>query len=211
MNKLSVFIIPLFASLSASASSILIKGADLAALESVVNGDKPLLVKTHRASDITTILALAKDFQLQLILSGASEGWMVAEEIAKAGVPVVMDPIHNLPNSYESLGARLDNAKLLADAGVTLLFTGMGGTDVETTQIMGNCQLKMALQLFGNAQEALAGPVEIRQIYANLSYYLVADRFMHAGPQKPAHLPMVIPLPEGQPKTAAGISYLKKA
>ena len=99
--------------------------ADLAALEPVVNGKKPLLVRTNRASDISVILELAKNFQLQLILSSALEGWMVADEIAKAQVPVIIDPIHNLPNSYESLGARLDNAKLLADAGVKLLFTGM--------------------------------------------------------------------------------------
>ena len=99
--------------------------ADLATLEPVVNGTKPLLVRTNRASDISVILELAKNFQLQLILSSALEGWMVADEIAKAQVPVIIDPIHNLPNSYESLGARLDNAKLLADAGVKLLFTGM--------------------------------------------------------------------------------------
>jgi len=99
--------------------------ADLAALEPVVNGSKPLLVHTNRASDITTILKLATDFQLQLILSSVLEGWMVADEIASAQIPVIMDPIHNLPNSYESLGARLDNAKLLSEAGVTLLFTGM--------------------------------------------------------------------------------------
>jgi imidazolonepropionase-like amidohydrolase len=99
--------------------------ADLAALESVVNGTKPLLVRTNRASDISVILELTKSFQLQLILSSALEGWMVADEIATAQVPVIIDPIHNLPNSYESLGARLDNAKLLADAGVKLLFTGM--------------------------------------------------------------------------------------
>jgi imidazolonepropionase-like amidohydrolase len=99
--------------------------ADLAALESVVNGTKPLLVRTNRASDISVILELTKSFQLQLILSSALEGWMVADEIARAQVPVIIDPIHNLPNSYESLGARLDNAKLLADAGVKLLFTGM--------------------------------------------------------------------------------------
>lgn len=99
--------------------------ADLAALEPVVNGQKPLLVKTHRASDIRSILKLAKHYGLKLILSGVTEGWMVAAEIASAGVPVIMDPIENLPGSYESLGARLDNAKLLSDAGVTLLFTGM--------------------------------------------------------------------------------------
>ena len=61
--------------------------------------------------------------------------------------------------------------------------TGPGGTDVETTQIMGDRQLQMALQLFGNAQEALTGPIETRQIYVDLSDYLVTDRFTHAGPQ----------------------------
>lgn len=97
--------------------------ADLAALESVVNGSKPLLVHTNRASDIRNILKLAKEFQLNLILSSVMEGWMVADEIAAAGVPVIIDPINNLPSSYETLGARLDNAKLLSDAGVKLLFT----------------------------------------------------------------------------------------
>jgi len=99
--------------------------ADLQALEPVINGRTPLLVKTHRSSDIRTILKVAKDYRLKLILSGAVEGWLVADEIAAAKVPVIMDPIINLPQSYEKLGARLDNAKLLADAGVTLVFTGM--------------------------------------------------------------------------------------
>ena len=103
--------------------------ADLAALEPVVNGNKPLLVRTNRASDIKNILNIALEFQLKLILMSALEGWMVADEIAAAGVPVIMDPINNLPSAYESLGARLDNAKLLSDAGVTLIFTGMGRSE----------------------------------------------------------------------------------
>ena len=43
--------------------------------------------------------------------------------------------------------------------------------------------MQMALQLFGNAQEVLTGPIETRQIYIDLSDYLVADKFTHAGPQ----------------------------
>ena len=99
--------------------------ADLTALEPVISGAKPLLVRTHRASDISAILRLAKEFNLRLILSGVVEGWLVAEQIAAANVPVIIDPIENLPSSFETLGARLDNAKLLSDAGVTLVFTGM--------------------------------------------------------------------------------------
>ncbi|GHA00235.1 amidohydrolase [Arenicella chitinivorans] len=99
---------------------------DLAALKPVIERRMPLLVYVERASDIERVLRLAADLRISLILSGVSEGWRVADKIAKAEVPVIIDPIRNLPNSYESLGARLDNAKLMHEAGVTLMFTGMG-------------------------------------------------------------------------------------
>ena len=59
--------------------------------------------------------------------------------------------------------------------------TGPGETDVETTQIMGDRQLQVAVQLFEQAQESLTGPIETRQIYVDLSDYQVEDRFTHAG------------------------------
>ena len=100
--------------------------ADLYALEPVISGEKPVIVRVARSSDILDILEFAKDFQLKLILSGVAEGWMVADQIAKANIPVIMDPIYNLPTAYENLGARLDNAALLHKSGVQLIFTGMG-------------------------------------------------------------------------------------
>lgn len=99
---------------------------DLEALSPVIKGKMPLLAHVNRASDIRHLLRFAKKQKLKLILSGAAEAWMVAEQIAKQNVPVILDPIANLPASYESIGSRLDNAKLLDQAGVTLLFTGMG-------------------------------------------------------------------------------------
>ena len=61
--------------------------------------------------------------------------------------------------------------------------TGPGETDVETTQIMGDRQLQIALSLFQNTQDALSGVIETRQIYVDLADYAVADTFTHAGPQ----------------------------
>lgn len=98
---------------------------DLAALEPVIKGETLLFARVHRAVDIVQILDLAKEYQLKLMLVGVQEGWMVADKIAAQGVPVLMDPIDNLPTGYQSLGARLDNAALLHKAGVPLLFTGM--------------------------------------------------------------------------------------
>lgn len=100
--------------------------ADLYALQPVVEGIKPIIVRVHRSIDIVSIINLAKEFQLDLILSGVAEGWMVAEQIAESKAPVIMDPIYNLPTAFEHLGARLENASILYEKGVQLIFTGMG-------------------------------------------------------------------------------------
>lgn len=98
---------------------------DLAALIPVLQRRIPLLVHVDRAVDIVRVVEFANNNNLKLIIAGAEEGWRVANVLAKNKVPVIIDPIANLPSSYDTLGARLDNAKLLDDAGVTLLFTGM--------------------------------------------------------------------------------------
>jgi imidazolonepropionase-like amidohydrolase len=95
---------------------------DLEALQPVLRGELPLVVSANRASDITAVLRLAKDYKLKLILAGVSEGWMVAKEIAEAKVPVLVNPIHNLPGSFDTLGATLENAARLQSAGVTVAF-----------------------------------------------------------------------------------------
>ncbi len=100
--------------------------ADLEALEPVVTGQLPLIVRVHRAADILVVLDLAETMDIRIVLLGAEEGWRVADEIAKAKVPVIIDPTANTPASFERLGARSDNATYLHKAGVTLLFTGIG-------------------------------------------------------------------------------------
>ena len=98
---------------------------DLEALVPVVDGTKILVVTAHRASDIRQLLKLKKEFGLQMVLAGAGEAWLVAEEIANAGVAVIMDPMANLPGDFDQLAARLDAATRLQAAGVKLLFTGV--------------------------------------------------------------------------------------
>lgn len=100
-----------------------LSSADLAALVPVVQRRMPLIVTVHRAADITAVLALAKSHGLRIVLSGAEEGWMVAGDIAKARVPVLLNPIDNLPGSFETLGATMENAARLHEAGVTIAFS----------------------------------------------------------------------------------------
>ncbi|HYL20473.1 MAG TPA: amidohydrolase family protein [Gemmatimonadales bacterium] len=93
--------------------------ADLEALLAVVHGREPLIAAANRRSDIETALRLAKEFKLKLVLAGGAEGWEIAPEIAAAGVPVLVEPLDNIP-SYDALGIRYENAALLAKAGVTV-------------------------------------------------------------------------------------------
>ena len=93
---------------------------DLEALLPVLHGRLPLIADAERRSDIETALRLAKEFQLKLILAGAAEGWEIAGEIAAAGVPVLVQPLDNIP-SYDSLGVRYENAALLVKAGVKVV------------------------------------------------------------------------------------------
>lgn len=94
---------------------------DLEAMVPVVQGRLPLVLAVDRAPDILNALSLAKEFKLRLILSGAAEGWRVAGAIRAAGVPVIMNPLTDIP-FYDDLAATLENAARLQKAGVTVAF-----------------------------------------------------------------------------------------
>ena len=96
---------------------------DLAALDPVIRGRMPLIVHAHQASDISAALRFAAAQKVRIAISGGAEAWIVADEIARAKVPVIIDPYANLPNSFESRNARTDSVALLAKAGVSLAFT----------------------------------------------------------------------------------------
>ncbi len=97
---------------------------DLEALVPVVQGRIPLLVRVQRAADIAQVLRFAAAEHVRVILEGAQEAWRVAPELARAGVPVLIDPEDDLPESFDSLGARLDNAARLQAAGVAVVLQG---------------------------------------------------------------------------------------
>jgi imidazolonepropionase-like amidohydrolase len=98
-----------------------LRRAGLEALVPVVQGNEPLVVHAHRASDIEAALRLADDLKLKLILSGASEAWMVADELARRKVPVIVDPLEDLPERFDRLHSRSDNAAILQRAGVRVI------------------------------------------------------------------------------------------
>ncbi len=77
----------------------------------------------ERASDIRQVVRFAKARGMKPVIAGGSEAWLVAPELAAADVPVILDPLGNLPSDFDRLGARFDNAKMLQSAGVRIAFS----------------------------------------------------------------------------------------
>ena len=78
---------------------------------------------TNRATDIMQVIKFAKTHNIEAVIHGGREAWLVADALAQANVPVMLNALENLPADFDSLAARLDNAALLHKAGVTLMFT----------------------------------------------------------------------------------------
>ena len=106
---------------------LMLSRADLEALVPVAEGRMPLIVTVHRAADILQVLRLAEEENIRVILDGAEEGWLVADRIAAAGVPVLVNATANLPGDFETRAAHLGNAAALDAAGVTIAIKGNEG------------------------------------------------------------------------------------
>ncbi len=93
------------------------------ALVPMMRGDIPLVVTVNRLSDIYMALELQAEFGFRMVFQGGAEAWRAADELAAANVAVIVNPTGNLP-TFDGLGATMENAGILADAGVTVLFGG---------------------------------------------------------------------------------------
>ena len=118
---------------------------DAQALQPFARGQGTFLVHVDSAADIRRVIRFKHDNRdLEFIIHGGAEAWQVADELAAARIPVIVDPLANLPGSFESLSARLDNAALLQAAGVQIAIAPAPGT-------VDAHQARLVLQLAGNA------------------------------------------------------------
>lgn len=77
----------------------------------------------NRAADIRKVISFSDEYRLNSVIAGGREAWLLADELAAADIPVMVNGLDNLPSNFDALGSRLDNAALLHDAGVQVLFT----------------------------------------------------------------------------------------
>jgi imidazolonepropionase-like amidohydrolase len=88
-------------------------------LSKAVSGELPLLIVVDAASDIQNAIKWVEGKNIKVIFSGVAEGWRVADEIAKAGIPVITGPVQELPaRQSDRYDAAYSNAGKMAKAGV---------------------------------------------------------------------------------------------
>ena len=118
------------------------------------NGGR-VVVQIDRASDIRQLLRWSARHRVRIAISGGAEAWVMAPQLAAAGVPVFVDPLANLPADFDKIGASMDSAARLHAAGVAVGFTQAGDASHNARKVR---------QLAGNAvaaglpwEEGLAG------------------------------------------------------
>lgn len=134
--------------------------ADLKALQPVLRRELPLVISVERASDIEALLRFVDEQRIKVVLKGASEGWMVADELAERDIPVIVNSIVYGPGSFDQRHARPDNAALLHEAGVTVMFSSFSAHNPrELTQFAGNA-VREGLPHDAGLQAITANPAE---------------------------------------------------
>jgi imidazolonepropionase-like amidohydrolase len=107
----------------------------LESLARVLKKDVPLLVTAHRSRDIMAALRVAQEFDVRVVLDGASEAYLVADAIKRAGVPVILHPTMMRPGG-DAENMSMETPAILRKAGIPFALQGGYETYVPKTRVV---------------------------------------------------------------------------
>ncbi len=106
----------------------------LEALGRVLRKEAPMLVSVHRHHDILAALRIREEFDIDMVLDGASESYLVIDEIKEAGVPVFIHPtMFRAWEERENLS--MTTAARLVEAGIPVAFQSNYESYVPKTRV----------------------------------------------------------------------------
>lgn len=92
---------------------------DDAVWDEVLSGNLPLLITADRAQDIANALRLVEEFGIKMVLDSGAEAYLMADHLAKKGIPVVIHP--SMTRTFgEKENATMEAAARLVAAGVSV-------------------------------------------------------------------------------------------
>lgn len=105
----------------------------LAAMARVVNGEIPVLLAANGERDIKNAVEWAEEQGIRFVLTGARQGWKIADWLAERDVSVVLGPTQSMPGGPdEQYDEAYANAGKLYEAGVKIAFGTFGSSNSRT-------------------------------------------------------------------------------
>ena len=134
---------------------------DIKALYNLVNDDLPLIISANRASDLLKLIDLKLKYDLNLIIMGAQEARLVADKIAKNNIPLIINPINNIPESFDELAANIELAAYLEKQGITLMFNAPRSHNFHLIRQGAGVAVANGMSYAGALRALTSSPVEV--------------------------------------------------
>ncbi len=94
------------------------------ALLPLLKGEMPAMISVHSERDIRAAIQFVREEGLKAVFYGVEQGFKAADELAKAGIPVVIGSLYDMPSVWEDgYDALFRNPGLMAKAGVKIAFS----------------------------------------------------------------------------------------
>lgn len=104
---------------------------EMKALLPVYRKEVPLLIEVDKAADIKKAIEWVQKKEIRAVFTGVSEGYRVADELAKANIPVIVGPTLSTPSQdYDRFDKPYANPGILKKAGVKVAIRTMGTENV---------------------------------------------------------------------------------
>lgn len=165
---------------------------DVKALYKLVNNDLPLIMKANRASDLLKLIELKEKYNLNLIIMGAQEAGLVAERIAKSNIPLIINPINNIPGSFDELASNINLTGKLEKQGITLMFNAPRDHNYHLIRQGAGVAVAHGMSYSGAMKALTSSPVEVFGLgdRGHLAQGKIADLIIwDADPLEPSSIP----------------------
>lgn len=93
------------------------------ALIPYLRGERPVIIGAYESHDVETIMSLAQEFHLKVVLNHVTHAQDILDEIAAYKVPVIFNSIYDFPQANERYDAVYSMPAELAKRGVKLAFS----------------------------------------------------------------------------------------
>lgn len=98
------------------------------AMRGLFDKSKTLYINTDGVKEIQHAIAFAEEFGVRIVISGGEESWMIADELAKKNIPVILGKTHELPGSADAdVDQPFKTPAILQKAGVLFCISIPGG------------------------------------------------------------------------------------